>query len=203
MPQQEVLLTVALAGTAFASTSTDNFLLLIGFFAQPGCSRTQVMAGYLAAVAGVLMAAKGLSLVSELAVANYLGWLGMVPLGLGIYQCTQFTQIFRKPAVDAGVPPAPDGRAKWPAVGLVMLANSGDTLAVLTAFLADTKPELDWIVILAVLAVAAAGGGLAMRLVAIDFLQPLFAAFSRFVLPFLLMGIGVYILLNSPTDTLA
>ncbi|UFP96282.1 cadmium resistance transporter [Gloeobacter morelensis] len=200
MPQQEVLLTVALAGTAFVSTSTDNFLLLIGFFAQPGCSRTQVIAGYLAAVAGVLMAAKGLSLVSELAVANYLGWLGMVPLGLGIYQ---FTQIFRKPAADAGVAPAPDGRAKWPAVGLVMLANSGDTLAVLTAFLADTQPELDWIVILTVLAVAAAGGGLAMRLVAIDFLQPLFAAFSRFVLPFLLMGIGVYILLNSPTDTLA
>ncbi|BAC90443.1 cadmium resistance transporter [Gloeobacter violaceus] len=199
MPQQEVLLTIALAGTAFASTSTDNFLLLIGFFGQPGCSRAQVLAGYLAAVAGVLIAAKGLSLVSELAVANYLGWLGMVPLGLGIYQ---FTQIFRKPAVDDGAAPVPDGRAKWPAVGLVMLANSGDTLAVLTAFLADTKPELDWIVILAVLAVAAAEGGLAIRLVAIDFLRPIFTAFSRYVLPFLLMGIGIYILLNSPTDTL-
>ena len=85
----------------------------------------------------------------------------------------------------------------------VMLASSGDTFAALFALFTDTV-DLYTIVMLGTVAAAAlAWCGLAAWLFSHPPLEKLLSRLAHYVLPFLLIGIGVYILLDSGTDVLA
>jgi cadmium resistance protein CadD (predicted permease) len=190
-----ILAVIGVAGASFISTSFDNFTLLIGFYADGRYSKTKVLFGYAASTLGMVFLAHGAATAVEGAPAALLGYLGLVPLAMGLAGVARLVR--GGPDAEAVTDPAP--RGFWAVLG-VMLANSGDTLVVFVSVFADTAEGLEWWVMGAAVAIAVGYAILARWLVeragAADRLQRR----TRMVLPFLLIGIGAYILANTPTD---
>ncbi len=120
--------TLVLATMLFAATNADDLVLLMFFFAQPGCRPRGIVVGQLAGLAvltGVSFVAAWLALAAP---PDWLPWLGLAPLYLG------GRWLFR--TNDETVPAGP---ASWRTVAVVTIANGADNLgAYIPAFAIQT-----------------------------------------------------------------
>jgi cadmium resistance protein CadD (predicted permease) len=82
-----------------------------------------------------------------------------------------------------------------------MLANSGDSFLVFTALLGDTRSWLDGVVVGALVAMSVLWVRIAAVVTEHPRLRDPLRVFARFGLPILLVCVGLYILLDTPTDT--
>ena len=192
----ELVAVVGLSSLTFVSTSFDNFTLLLGFFADDEYPRRQVVGGYLVAVVVVLLGAWTASAAVEQAPSTYLGYLGLIPLTLGLVGLYRLVR-FAGPSVPAAEPTATKG---FLPVLFVMLANSGDSLSVYVSVFADTAENLEVPILATAAALALAYASIARWLVTRSGLAGPIQRVARAVLPFLLIGIGAYILLDTGTD---
>jgi cadmium resistance protein CadD (predicted permease) len=192
-----ILVVVGVTAASFVSTSFDNFLLLLGFYADGRYAKGRVLLGYVGSSLGIVLLAHGAATVAETAPAHLLGYLGLIPLTLGL------VGLVRLASGTTGEAEAPEvvARGILPVSG-IMLANSGDTLAVFTSLFADTAEGLEIWVLATTVASAAAYAVLARWLVARAGVVRGLKRYSRVALPFLLVGIGVYILANTGTDAI-
>ena len=191
----QLLAVAGLAVASFASTSLDNFTLLLGFFADEEYPRRQVVGGYVASVSLVLVLAWGASAAVEMAPTAYLGYLGVIPLGLGL---VGLYRLVRHAGPVAVAQPQP-AKGFFPVL-LVMLANSGDSFSVYVSVFADTAERLE-VPILAVVVVCALLAAAAARwLVTRSGLAQPIQRIATIALPFLLIAIGTYILIDTTTD---
>ena len=127
-----------LAASSFVATNLDNLLMLVVLQgANPG-ARAAVLLGYLgAAVALVCAAALGLVL-GAVVEPGLLGYLGLVPLLLGLRML--YVAWLRERHPESGLD-ALAGRSRWSICSgtlMLMAGNSGDSLAVLLPLLAET-----------------------------------------------------------------
>ncbi len=177
-----------LAGmVAFGSTSLDSLLVLLP---------ARVALGYLAAMVLVVSLSWGAGWAGETLLPMDPGVLGVVPLGLGLWMLVASLRA----RGDSG-PSAPGVRS---GLGMfaVTLSISGDNLAVFAPLFADLRGGLEiWF-----------AGGIAGGILIWLRLSRWLAGHPRWrgwllrwgprVLPFILMGVGLYILSDSPTDAL-
>ena len=194
---QELLAVIAVTAATFVATSFDNLVLLVGFLSDPEHRRDRVAAGYVASATIVTGLAWALSEVVDEIPAQFLGSLGLVPIVIGFWELVRLK--WRREVVDGTRPGTVAGKGIL-SVGSVMMASSGDTFAVLLALLADTANRYT-IAMLATVAVSALTlYGFAVWLRSHPLLERLLGRIARYVLPFLLIGVGLYILVNSGTD---
>ena len=193
----EILTVVGLSAASFVSTSLDNFTLLLGFYGDERYARGRVLFGYLASTAGMVLLAHAVAAAVETAPSHLLGYLGVIPLGLGLIGVYRLL----RPGPSSERPPRVEARG-FLAVLAVMMANSGDTLAVFVSLFADTAEGLEVWVLLTAAGMAAAYALVARRLVERSAAADLLRRYTRVLLPFLLIGIGVHILSNTPTDVM-
>jgi len=170
--------------------------MLLAFFSARGGRAQRVAAGYLGSQWLVVGVAWGASRFSKSLPQESLGYLGVVPIGLGIWRAWQLRGSAR---TDAARSPATGGALE---VSLVNSAQNSDNLAVFTCLFADSAQALHGAVLGTLAASAAAWCGLGFWLARRTRLaQPLRRA-SRFALPFLLIAVGVYILADTATDVI-
>lgn len=193
----QLLAVAGLAIASFVSTSLDNFTLLLGFFADDEYPRRQVAGGYVVSVVVVLLLAWGASTAVEMVPAGYLGYLGVVPLGLGLVGLYRLL----RHAGPVAVAQPQRGKGFFPVL-LIMLANSGDSFSVYVSVFADTAERLELPILAAVVMCALLAAAAARWLVTRSSLGQPIQRIARLVLPFLLIAIGAYILLDTGTDAL-
>ena len=106
----ELLTIIGLMAAAFAATNLDNLLLLVALFGDRAFRSRDILLGYCGAA--VLVAAVGYTVAkgAEFAPTGALGWLGVVPLGLGLFRVrdlfrTEFGPIDRPTRLRAGALP--------------------------------------------------------------------------------------------------
>ena len=191
-----LLSVVGLAGAAFVSTSLDNFAILLGFFGDDEYPRRQVVLGYVSAVVLVVIGAFVAAQAVELAPVRYLGLLGVVPLSLGAVGLVRLVRI-AGPVAPAARPTR--GKGFMPVL-LVMVANSADSFAVYLSVFSDTSDAIEVPIFATVVVLALSTAALARWLVTRSAWAGTLQKIGRVVLPFLLMAIGAYILLNTGTD---
>ena len=195
----DIILAIAVSFMAFVSTSMDNLFLLVTLSLHPKYGIARVRIGYLIAVLimlGIcLIFAQG---VQQLPV-DYIPYIGLVPLGIGLYELYQLIR-GKKPET-AGNPEIPDAkRGTFWTVALIMIAHSWDSIGVLAPLLSDTRPGLvSWMAI-SVVAAASLLTLVAQRAVAHPKIRIQLERFAPKILPFLLIGVGLYILTNTSTD---
>lgn len=189
----EALLTAGVALGAFVSTNVDNLFLLLGYFSSPDVRSRNVVLGYLGAVAIILTAGVAISMAAAAVPTRYLDYLGILPITFGVVGLVQLIR-----GVDDEERETRAGGAV--SIAVVMLANGGDSLAAISALMADLKPG-NRVVAAATVAVLAVAwcfiaGWLGRNERWRDGLQRV----SKYALPFLLIAVGVFILLDAPTD---
>jgi cadmium resistance protein CadD (predicted permease) len=188
----ELITIIAVAAASFVATSFDNLLILVGLLGA-SYERKQVASGYLSGMLLVAIAAAGLSMATHRLPAAALGYLGLIPIGLGLWHLLQL----RRPS--ARRDEARRAGGVWP-VALVTVAASGDSLATFVALLSDSVTALA-IPILATFAAGSLGWlALARFLSTHEGVVRILRRWGVYLIPLLLIVIGTYILLDSHTD---
>lgn len=202
MPQDIATLVVASMVT-FTATSMDNLLLLVGFRSSDSIRPGVIGLAYLAAVLVVTGLALALAAVVDDVMPFPVGYLGFAPIAIGIWHGIG---AFRStPEPPAGTD-SPEGARSADAAGfmsvfITMLANSGDSFLVFTAFLGDTRSWFDGVTAATFVVMAVLWARLSKTLAEHPRFRGPLRGFARFGLPILLICVGLYILLDTPTDT--
>ena len=190
-----MLLTLAVA-LAYASTNFDNLALMLALAPALGIARPAL--AFVTTQALVIGAALAIGAALDGLPANWLGLLGLVPIGIGLLE---LWRIWR--AKGPGASNAPPRRATGLLALMVTFSGlSADSFALTTAFLADSASEFDFEVVLgAVIALAAISlAGLLAARVALR-AEALVLKLTR-ITPFIMIASGLYLLLPTVTDVM-
>lgn len=188
----ELITITTLAAASFVATSLDNLLILVGLLGDSQ-QRAEVASGYLTGMLFVVTAAMGLSMATHQLPADYLGYLGVIPIGLGAWHLLELGR--RSQSRDRTRP-----GGGLVSVALVTVAASGDSLATFVALLSDSAIPLA-IPILATIAACSFGWlALARYVSRHESVVRVLRRGGAYLMPVLLVVIGTYILLDSPTD---
>lgn len=173
----------------FAATNADDLVLLTVFFSRPGCSPRQVVLGQLAGI-GALAAVSYTASMLALAVPHgWLPWLGIVPLIIGV------RWLRRDDGGDDDTPPI---ATMWWAVAGVTMANGADNLGVyIPAFAMQTGTQkaltgATFIVLTLIWC------GIAWSAVQHPTWGPHISRLCHRAAPFVLIGIGLWIIAHHP-----
>lgn len=184
-------------GASFISTSADNLVLLAVLLGQRGQRPLPVMLGYVAAA--VVIGAAGL-VVARLADAfppSLFGFLGLAPLGMGVVRLARAFRD-RELVASATLEPRTIG---IPGVALLMLANSSDTFLVLVPLFAETPEPYTYVMVLTIAVVSIGWFGLALAVGGHPSIRRWIGRAERWLVPLLLICVGLYILSDTATDT--
>jgi cadmium resistance protein CadD (predicted permease) len=186
------LLEAALLGiVAFAATNVDDLFVLTAFFADPSARARHVVLGQYLGIAALTLASMVCALAALAIPATWVGLLGLLPVAIGVKKLCEVRRRGAEPA-----PPQVAGAAAL-SVSAVTVANGGDNLAISIPLFAS-QSRSSWLLLAAVFAVLT---GLwcvvGMSLVRHRTLGPLLRRHGLSVLPWLLIGLGVYILVRS------
>ena len=191
---------MGVTGAAFVSTNLDNLVVLSAYAAKPGYRPLPIKLSFVLVCLLVLVVSLALGRAAGALPADKIRFLGLIPMGLGTYQ---IAKLFLGAADESPEPGNFAGRNEISAYlgfALVMLANSSDSVSVLTPLMADLKPV--FVVagfaaaLIAAVAMSALADFLAQRAASKIYLE----TFAKWVLPFLLVGIGLLILIDKPSD---
>ena len=193
----EVALELAgIALTAFLSTNVDNLLLLTVLLSQPVQTKHTVFVGYVGAVLVVVAAGLIASRLADAVPNEWLGYLGIVPLAMGLYR---LGKVFRSNSNSDTLVVA--SSLGFVGVAALTLANGADTFGVLLPLFAETAEPWSYMLAATVVSAAALWFALAVWISTHPWLRATIARAERWLVPALLIVVGAYILFNSPTDT--
>lgn len=184
----------------FAATNIDDILLLSAFFADASMRPRAVVIGQFAGI-GVLTAVSiAAALFSLVVPEGWIGLLGLIPLALGI-RGLQALWRTRRDGVDADDQVETDGitthsTRQWIAVASVTIANGGDNLGV---YIPLFSQQLSWtpvyVVVFTVMTALWCWAG--FWVVHHGRIGALIRQYGHGALPFVLIGLGIYILWGS------
>ena len=185
-----VITAMLLVPVAYAATNLDNLLIMASLGAGPA-SRRNVILGFLAASIAVLTIASLASLIESLAPARLLGYLGFVPISIGVYL------LFSNKASAGGETRT---GTTWPAIAVLLLANSGDTVFALGPLFAESGDDARiglatgftlisglWLLLILTVSSRVAESATLSRL-------------GHRLAPWMMIIVGLYILSDSTTD---
>jgi cadmium resistance protein CadD (predicted permease) len=187
----QILLTaLVLVPVAYAATNIDNLLIMASLGAGRA-SRRDLVAGFVLASATVLAVASSAMFIDRVVPAEVLGYLGFVPISIGIYLL-----LFAggQDATTAG------RNTAWPAIAGVLLANSGDTIFAVGPLFAESGSD------------ARLGLALGFALIAFVWLLLILTVSERvgrsrvlgklghMMAPWMMILVGLYILSDTATD---
>ncbi len=195
----EIAVLALVAVTAFVSTSLDSLLVLVPFLAQGRDQALRVAGGYLAALAVIVALSWALASAGTAFMPFDGGLLGLVPLVMGTGLLARGHRrrrepIGQEPGATRSVAP---GAA---AIAILTLSLSADNLAAFVPLLADTSSGGDRIVAIALMLSGAGWVAVAGFLAGRPILRGVAERWGSRILPVLLIGLGVYILANTPFD---
>ena len=193
----EVPIMIGVSVVAFVSTNLDNLFLLMGLLGGSRVRTRDAAIGYGLALGLVLSIGLAGSYAADWAADAFLRYLGLIPLTMGIRRAWNLVREPDGADLSDGLPA---GRS-IASVFAIMLANSGDSLAVFTSLMGETSELLVFVIFATALGMGALWSLAARAVVRHPRLAPRLRAIDRYVVPVLLVGIGVYILTDTATDT--
>lgn len=186
----EYLAPVGLAIVLFVSTNIDDVFVLLGFFADPKYRLRHVIAGQYLGIGVLVLVSAVASLISLVVALAYVGLLGLLPIGIGVYKWFEREESDEREGGGVG---------RTLAVAGVTVANGGDNIGVYTPVFAtsSTGAMVTIAVVFAIL--------IAVWLIAAHWLvnHPSLGApirrYGRIATPFVLIAIGVWVLYEAGT----
>jgi len=191
----EIWAVISIAAAAFVATNMDNLLMVTGLLAASSV-RGRVVLGYLLSAGVVIALALIIGRLGDFVDARYVGLLGLLPVALGLRGLIRLirgsSEVSTRAEAVTGV---------WATVA-VILPMSGDSLAVYAPLLADTRPAMDAVIIVTLSLSALAMVSLSSALVARPALRDAIGSAGAWIMPLLMICVGIYVLLDTASDLL-
>jgi len=194
---------ISTGSAAFAATNLDDIVVLLLFFSQVNANfrnRHVIIGQYLGFTALVLTSLPSF-FGGRLFPETWIGILGTVPIAIG------FNRLLN-PQIDEddALPELERSQNLLLAqlfspqvygVALVTIANGGDNLSIYVPLFANSTGEELWLILIVFFSLVAVWCYTAYRLTQIPALAKLFTRYGSYFIPFVLMGLGIFILLDS------
>jgi len=191
-----------LVGSSFVATNLDNLVLLVVMLGADAQSRAAVILGFLTSAICVLCISAIGAVIGANLDPGLIGYMGLAPLLMGVYL---LYKLFRGDKPDQ--PSEDDSSSGAQASGLLgsfllMFSNSGDSVAIFFPLLAESgRDALLWIVS-AFLLCALLWSALAWLIADQPRIARRIEQVGEKLVPWIMIGAGLYILLDTGTDTL-
>ena len=188
-----------LAAGGFVSTNIENVVILVSVFCANPKNAQAVRRGFAIGSIALLLASLLVLLVSGLIPIRFLGLLGLVPIGFGILEIVRTSRRNEQSDGDAREA-GPEHTRVVLSASVLMIANGGDTIAVFAPLFAETRPSGVVVLVLGYLATAISLSFLSGHVCIFPKLSEPLKKYGARLAPYIMIGIGVYILLNTGTD---
>jgi cadmium resistance protein CadD (predicted permease) len=190
-----------LTAVSYVSTNFDNLVILSAYCARPGYRAFHIKLTFVLVCLMVLVISLGLGNAADALPANKIRYLGLVPVILGCYQLLKLAFVQeRNQKLEEKERAAPPDLPVYLGLALVLLANSSDTISLLTPIFADLKSKFLFTCFATATAMAVLVSSTAHFLTRHPSSKALFEKIAKWALPFLLIGIGVMMLADRPSD---
>lgn len=176
-------------------TNLDNLAALLALSLVSGAKRA--VFGFLLAQGVVISAALLLALGVEDVVPHWAGYLGLIPLSLGI-----LALIRQRRGTETETHPNLDTGASVIMVTLLFISLSMDTFAVLAPLLADSAPTFRTAGVIGAVLAALGLATVALLGAKAPFMSGTLARRLERLVPYVMICAGLYILSNSWTDAI-
>jgi cadmium resistance protein CadD (predicted permease) len=192
---------IGIGATSFAATNIDDLFILMAFFANRRSFPTlHVVLGQYVGMGALLAIGIVGSLIALVVPNNLIGLIGIFPIAIGI---KELLELRKKDDDDDEEEPAakqPSQRSKWIAY-LPFLAvtavtfSGGEEIGIYASVFAINNETSEIVVIiLVVMGLTGVWCGVASYLVNHSFLAVRFRRIANRILPFVLIGLGLYIM---------
>jgi cadmium resistance protein CadD (predicted permease) len=191
---------IGIGATSFAATNIDDLFILMTFFANQRYFPTlQVVLGQYVGMGALLAFGTVGSLIALVVPDNLIGLIGIFPIAIGI---KELLELRKKNKDDEEEPTIAKqlSQSKWteylPFLTVAAVTFSGgEEIGIYTSVFAINNTASEIIVIISVaMALTGVWCGVAYYLVRHPLLERRMRRFGHVVLPFVLIGLGVYIL---------
>ena len=196
-----LILIVPVAVGAFVATNLDNLALLAALLARYRHRALIVGAAYFASVLTLGLSGYGIGRAAEFVPVNYLGWLGLIPIGLGL---VGVINLFREnmPSHTTREQALGGGGAAFLATLASQLGNGVDTILTFGALFADSNRASDTLIGITVAAMTVLFFAGARYAVGHAALEKSIEKYAQRITPFILIIVGAYIVADTATDVL-
>lgn len=182
---------LAVTTGGFIATNIDNLLILVGLIGA-SADRRAVLLGYLFAAAGVFAFCAVAGALGGRLNPGLVGYLGVIPLGMGLL-------LGWRALGGRAAPPRATGSGS---AFFLTVSNSGDSVALFVPLIAETERESVLMLVGVYLSLILAWAALAQYVARHPGLGSRLAASGRWLLPAIMISVGIYVLLNTSTDRL-
>lgn len=192
---EQVLTAVGVAIVVFASTNVDDIFLLSAFFSDARFTPRQVVTGQLLGIAALVVASVVCSLLAFVVPEGWIGLLGVAPLALGLRGLWELRPGAAREGDEGAAeePRAQVAGSRVLAVAAVTVANGGDNLGVYIP-LFSSAPRLVPFYAAVFAVMTGVWCALGFYLVNNPWIGDRVRRYGRIALPFVLIGLGLWIL---------
>ena len=194
----ELLPILGVSVVAFFATNADNLILLFAFLADRSFRPGHVIIGYGLGMLIILGVSWLIGWIAHLFPPKYVGFLGVVPIVLGLKRLYDQFIRHRNPADLA--PPSPSAHSQIITVALADVAHGPDTITLYAALLAESDVSAQFAVALLYLLLVVGWCCLGFFLLRHPRVRGPVQKYGHRLSPFMLTGVGIFIFLNTVHD---
>jgi len=197
----DALTIIAVTSGAFIGTNLDNLILLVALYSRYRNHSRTVTAGYISGMLLIGVISFIIGFGGGFIPISYLGFLGVVPIFMGVIA---LLQLFRskQEEVDSSFARENSLKTIFMAVLITQLSNGADSIITFSVFLADSTPSTDYLIVLTFLAMILVFTWVASYALTHRRLSDILDRYGRYVTPFILILVGLYIISNTASDLL-
>lgn len=190
-----------LVGSSFVATSLDNLVLLVVMLGADAQNRAAVTLGFLASAICVLCVSAIGAVIGANLDPGLIGYMGLAPMLMGVFLLYKL-YLGDKPDHPLQGDVSPRAQASGLLASfLLMLSNSGDSVAIFFPLLAESERDaLLWIVS-SFLLCAMLWAALAWYIADQPRIAGRIEKVGEKLVPWIMIAAGLYILLDTGTDT--
>lgn len=195
----DLFLAVAVIASAFVATNLDNLVLLVALFSRYGDRHSNVAAGYMLSMILIGGLAWTVGKLATSVPVEYLGFLGIVPVVIGI---VGIVKLFSKQGVINDPAIAGAGSTAVLAAMLTQLSNGADTVVTFSILFADSNEMADNLVIVSFAVMTVLFAIAAQQAQRHPWLSRPIQLYGHYITPLIMITVGLYVLSNTGLDML-
>ena len=195
----ETLIIIAVTAGAFIATNLDNLVLLVALYSRFKQHSGLVAFGYITGMIIIGAISVAVGEVGDYIPVTYLGYLGVIPIMLGI---TALIHVARgtQSGASSSIATSTSSRAIFVTVVLTQLSNSADSIITFSALFADSLDATDYLIAPTFLAMSGIFAWLAYYSQNHRSISRVLNRYGHYLTPFILILVGFYILANTASD---